>query len=149
MRIFIKNIKLNDASISKLENKYFKKTKMEYYLYSDQGVYKFLNSKFVQLYPHDVPIISVDSLKYKFLIDKSYFNISNNCFYLPLDHIVVCKKVTSLNLGNEYSFTFEIERSYLNNKLVALLYYINTRVADFKIIESDLISFLSINKNIL
>ena len=112
-------------------------------------MYKFYKNKFYQLYPHDVPIISVSSPNYDFLIDKGYFSISNNSSYLPLQHILLRKEITSLNLGNELSFTFEIERSFLNNKLVSYIYYVNTRVSDFNIIQNDLISFLSINKNIL
>jgi hypothetical protein len=131
---------------------YLIKSVNEYYMYSDNNIYKVLMNQIVKLNQIDHPSIIGKLDDYNIIIDKSrYVSEKNSSSHIPLQHVV--RKITTreykLNPLAEVKFVTETNNSGSNKGLLDYYFVLNEGIEEVDhFIKDNIHSFLSLLRNV-
>ena len=154
MRIFIKELKLNQLNLKKIDEYKFD-IKEKILILTERNILKIKNTDIFKLKPVDLPIISIDYKNLKLLVDKSYWKLDSREFHIPINHYIQKFKIEEYKLNKLDEISLKIEYLYKNNifELCDIYFYINDNsnlnIEDIDMFNQEILdTFLSLLRNI-
>jgi hypothetical protein len=148
MKIYASDILLHDVNVINI-NKYFHKSKQYKILFSDAGIYEITKNTLHKLIPCD-KITTEMSFNYNnrqinLVCDKSYYNHISNISQLPYNYneFDYDEKEYKINDNSLLSLVIQYNGDNINN-----IYFISKDNIQLSEIKDDIITFLSLIKNI-
>jgi hypothetical protein len=159
-KIYIKELKLEKNTLNTLNtlntkhlDKFLIKSTNEYYMYSDDNIYKIMPHKIAKLNQIDYPyrISSFDNLN--IIMDRSrYITDKNPVSHIPFKHEIrkVLKREYKLNPLSEVRFVIETRNDKIKNKQIKDYYFqLNEGIEEVDhFIKENIHSFLSLLRNV-
>jgi len=149
-KIYVKELtaKLNLINIEQ----YLIKIMDEYYMYSDDNIYRILSNRIVKLNQHDFPCTINRLDDFTLLMDKSKYSTDKSYItHIPFDHeiIKIIRREYKLNPLAEIKFVTETRYSN-NSKFLSDFYFIlNEGINDLDyFIKENIHTFLSLLRNV-
>ena len=146
MKIYFKNININENILKKLEN-YKKHIYTNNYIYSNEGIFQIKNNKIIKIKPNDKTLIYDNFEDYEIVIDNSYFQTHHEVYQLPYEHLNLIQTKYIYKLRDNAPISLEVIKNSKHN--IEYFYFKIYNEACISILQNysykeDIISFLSL-----